>query len=60
MYDPAAAAWTDLTDRLTGAKIPGRCGHGFLSAGGLLFVFYGSGNVGAFQSTSYCLITRLG
>ena len=46
VYDPASAVWTDLTSRMTGANIPGRCGHGFVAGGGLLFVFYGSGNVG--------------
>ena len=47
-FDPMAKMWTDLTDKLTGPRIPARSSHGFVAASGSLFVFYGAGD-GKFQ-----------
>ncbi len=45
-FDPERGAWTEITDHLSGPRIPGRCGHGFAAAGGMLYVYGGSGEVG--------------
>ena len=38
MYDPAAMGWIGLSTDLS----PARCGHGFVSIGGRLYVHGGS------------------
>ncbi len=45
-FDPERVVWTEITDLLSGPRIPGRCGHGFAAAGGMIYVYGGSGEVG--------------
>ena len=47
MYDPAAAAWTDLSAALNGTPPSPRYGHGFAAAGGKLYVHGGAGQLEA-------------
>ncbi len=45
-FDTERVAWTDITNLLSGPRIPGRSGHGFAAAGGMIYVYGGSGEVG--------------
>ena len=47
VYDPAAMAWTNLSAAASGTPPFARSGHGFASAGGLLFVHGGFNSSGA-------------
>ena len=49
-FDTTTSTWTDLTNLLKGPTVPARCGHGFVAAGGVLYVFDGSGNVGKIRT----------
>jgi hypothetical protein len=47
VYDPGAGAWTELSP-FRGQEFSSRCGHGFTSAHGKLYVFGGRNDQGGF------------
>jgi hypothetical protein len=46
VLDPSQLAWTELSKVVSGSAPAPRCGHGFASADGMLYVFGGQGVVG--------------
>jgi hypothetical protein len=56
VFDPAAAAWTDLTDAVQGPLPSPRQYFGFTAAFGKLFSFGGADNVGVFRFIEPCCV----
>lgn len=59
MFDPSTLAWTDLSGMASGSLPAARCGHGFTSLDGRLYVFGGQGDVGELHSLACIVITQI-
>jgi hypothetical protein len=53
-FDSERVAWTEITELFSGPRIPGRCGHGFVAAGRMIYIYGGSGEVGDIPMSHHC------
>ena len=58
VFNPATLAWADLSFVTRGPTPSQRYGHGFQTAGGLLYIFGGQSDAG-FMSLLYKVSTRI-
>ncbi len=59
MLDPSHLAWTKLSKVASGSAPAPRCGHGFASADGMLYVFGGQGVIGEALFFFFLILTLL-